>query len=220
MRNGDKTKTETRISQILKVAKRLPFFTLDDLASVETDRAYLKVLLSRYAKSGKVARLKKGMYVSKEYFDLVEKRGRTNSFGEFLVGILYKPSYLSLEYVLHKRGVITESPNIVTAVSRNKTAVFSTPLGTYRYYSIREKLFTGFNTHRDGDYLIFEASLAKALFDFLYFRKYLLREVGAIAALRLNLDAVSTSERNELAEYVRREGSTRMNNILKILWKN
>src|SRR3989344_9639992 len=140
MRNSWKS----QIATILEVAKRLPYFTLDDLASIETNKQYLRVVLSRYARSGKIVRLKKGIYVAKEYLGGIEKSGRLVIYGEFLAGVLYKPSYLSLEYVLHKYGVITESPNVMTVVSRNKTAKFLTPFGLYRYYSIAGGLFTGF----------------------------------------------------------------------------
>lgn len=216
MRNGGNTK----ISKILQVAKGLPVFTLDDLASIETNKAYLRILLSRHVKVGTVVRLKKGLYVTKEYLNGVEKAGRLSVYAEFLAGILYEPSYLSLEYVLYQHSVITESPVTVTAVSRKKTATFRTSFGAYAYHSIAPALFTGFTTKRDGEYLISRASLAKALFDFLYFRKMLLASAEEIKELRLNLDGVSKSDKKELARYIALEGSARMKNIYHILWKN
>ena len=165
MRNGKNSK----ISKIIKVAGQLPVFTLDDLASIETDKRYLRIVLSRYVRSGIVHRLKKGLYVTKEYVDRVEKSGRVHPYAEFLAGVLYEPSYLSLEYVLYQHGLITESPVSVTVVARKKTALFSTPFGTYRYHTIKPSLFTGFTSNRDGDYIIFRASAAKTLFYFLYF---------------------------------------------------
>lgn len=210
---------DSKIGRIIEVASRLPVFTLSDIASMETDRTYLRILLSRYAKSGAITRLKKGMYVTKEYLDTVEKDSHLKSYAEFLVGILYTPSYLSLEYVLHQHSVITESPVAVTAVTRKKTASFSTPFGVYQYHSITPALFTGFSTVRDGDYLIYRASVAKALFDFLYFRKSSLMNVEVIKELRLNLDGLNGNDRKELVRYIALEGSLRMKHIYETLWK-
>ena len=201
------------------VARGLPYFTLDDLASIETDKAYLRILLARHKKRGMLVRLKKGMYVTKEYLDGVEKSGRLQSYAEFLAGILYERSYLGLEYVLHQHGVLTESPVALTVVTRNKTASFKTPFGTYRYHSISPNLFTGFVTGRASEYLISRASLAKALFDLLYFRKAKLPTVEAIKELRLNLDILRESDKKELAHYVALEGSSRMKERCTTLWK-
>lgn len=201
------------------MAGRLPVFTLDDLTSIETDRKYLRVLLSRHVKFGNVIRLKKGMYVARDYLDRLEKSGRTRAYAEFIAGVLYKPSYLSLEHVLYQHGVITELPATVTIVTRKKTAVFTTPFGIYQYHSIKPSLFTGFSSKRDGDYLIFRASLAKALFDFLYFRKGHLINKEVIGELRLNLETFNGEDKRELARYIDLEGTSRMKNIFKTLWK-
>lgn len=201
------------------MAGRLPIFTLDDLASLETNKTYLRTLLARYAKSGVIMRLKKGAYVAKEYLDRVEKTGSLREYAEFLAGVLYEPSYLSLEYILHQRNIITESPVAVTVITRKKTASFKTPFGVYQYHSIAPALFTGFTTKREGDYLIFRASAAKALFDFLYFRKSGLITAAAIKALRLNLGGLRKSDKKELARYIKLEGSSRMKKILETLWK-
>lgn len=216
MRNRENSK----IGRIIEVAKRLPVFTLDDLASIETNKSYLRVLLSRNAKSGNIIRLKKGAYVAKEYLDGVERSGRIRTYAEFLAGILYAPSYLSLEYVLHQHGVITESPVVVTAVTRKKTASFVTPYGTYRYHSIAPTLFTGYTAKHDGEYIIFRASPAKALFDFLYFRKSTIANAEAVRELRLNMDGLTTHDKGELARYIDLEGSVRMKYIYTMLWKN
>lgn len=216
MRNSRNSK----ISQIIEVAKQLPVFTLADLTSIETNRKYLSILLSRYVKSGKVIRLKKGMYVARDYLDQVDKSGRSGIYAEFISGILYEPSYLSLEYVLHQQGVITEMPTALTMVARKKTVSFTTAFGAYRYHSIKSSIFTGFTSKRDGDYLIFRASPAKALFDFLYFRKNNLINEPIIAELRLNLEVFGKNDKRELRRYIELEGSRRMKNIFKILWKN
>ncbi len=210
----------SRIHTILEATKTLPLFTLDDLASMETDKNYLKTLLSRHQKSGSVVRLKKGVYVTKGYIDSVEKTGRMAAYTEFLASALYPPSYVSLETVLHQHGIITELPVVITCVTKNKTFSYSNPLGTYRYHSMRPTLFVGFEDRRDGDYRIARAHLAKALFDYLYFRKQHLSAPTAVGALRLNIDMIDRKQKRELAGYVAVDGSSRMKNILKWLFNH
>lgn len=200
------------------MAKKLPFFTLDDLASMETDRTYLKILLSRHEKSGTVIRLKKGVYVTQAYVDGIERSGRLSEYGEFLAGVLYAPSYLSLEYVLNRHGIMTESTVNVTAVAKKKTAAFRTRFGAYQYHSMAPKLFCGFSTERHGDLYIFRASKAKALFDYLYFRKRHLADEDAILELRLNLEDFSLKDKIELDGYAALEGSERMKIIVRGLF--
>jgi predicted transcriptional regulator of viral defense system len=214
-----RNRANSKIGKIIEVVRKLPVFTLDNLASIETNKKYLRVLLSRHVKSGNVIRLKKGMYVTKDYLDQIEKSGRLHVYAEFLAGILHKPSYLSLEYVLHQHGVITEMPVAVTAIARKKTTSFKTLFGIYQYHSISPALFTGFTTKKDGDYLIYRASLAKALFDFLYFRKSHLKGWEVIEEMRLNLDMLTPNDKRELAKYVEREGSTRMKDVYELLMK-
>lgn len=72
-----------KIGQIISLVKSLPYFTIEDLASFERNKHYLKILFSRYEKLGKLIRLKKGMYVTKDYIDELEKRGEFSNFLDF-----------------------------------------------------------------------------------------------------------------------------------------
>lgn len=213
-----RNRADSKIQNILAKASTLPLFTLDDLASIETDRTYLKILLSRHEKSGGVFRLKKGTYVTRAYVDVIEKSDRVTAYAEFLAGVLYAPSYVSLEYILHQHGIITESPVHITAISKNKTTAFSTRFGRFQYHSIAPKLFCGFTTRRDGDFLIRRASPAKALFDYLYFRKRYIPDERAVEELRLNLDDFGRAEQKEFAGYVVLEGSARMKKIAEMIF--
>lgn len=214
MRNGVKS----NISRIIEKASKLPFFTIADLASMETDRVYLKVLLSRYAKSGRVVRLKKGMYVAREYIHAMEKAGTLSAYPEFLCTILHNPSYLSLEYMLYKHNILTEVPVNVTAVTTKKTASFVNAFGTFVYHSIRADLFCGYDLFTGIDFRFQRARKAKALFDFLYFRKQSIPDKRAAHELRLNVREFNRSETHELARYIKMEGSQKMKNIYGYLF--
>lgn len=219
MRNN----TETKIKRILALTESLPYFTIDDLVSVEKNKNYLKNLFSRQEKKGALVRLKKGVYVTERYFHSRATDREKKFYREFLANILYKPSYLSLEYVLYRHNLITEIPVNFTSVSINKTACFSNKFGRFFYHKIKGPLFCGFDIVNEGGFTILKAAKAKALFDFLYFRKSALIDEKSVEELRLNPEGFLTKDARALEKYINMEGSRRMKDILNLLvklWKH
>ena len=216
IRNVTITKT------IFALVKKLPFFDFSDIAPVEKNRTYLAVLSSRHVKSGRFVRLKKDFYVTKEYVDETQKNGTFNFYLKFLANVLYRPSYLSLEYVLFKHNLITELTVNFTSITTSKTKHFSNNLGKFFYHKIKEGLFTGFDITKEGDFTVLKATKAKALFDFLYLRKNILVDEKSVEELRLNLNNLTAGDMRELKKYVNLEGSGKMKNIFNLLtqlWK-
>lgn len=212
MRNGS-----LRSRQVLTLAGSLPCFGAEDLAPIGEKRAYLNIILSRYARRGEMVHLRKNLYVVRDYLDKVERKGAYSDYVEFIANRLYSPSYQSLEYVLHEHNMLTEIPRSFTSVGLRKTDSFSNELGTFIYHKIKEDLFFGFTILKKGDFSILKATRAKALFDFLYFRKRLLVDGRAVEELRLNLDEFTEDDFEELESYVARERSPRMKEILNWL---
>ena len=196
--------------QISEAIKTLPYFRIEDLISMNKDTHYLKIFVYRLKKRGKIKSIKRGIYVSENYLNLAEKQGIINSYYEFLGNILYQPSYLSAEYVLQKYSILSESVNSFTLVSRKKTNRFLNDFGSFKYYHIKEDLFTGFESKNKNGFLITEATLAKALFDFLYFRKNILNSLDEIKSLRLNLENLKPADLKELKRYIKLEKSKKM----------
>ncbi|HBV57722.1 MAG TPA: hypothetical protein DEB73_00365 [Candidatus Magasanikbacteria bacterium] len=208
-----------KIKHIYDLAKKMPYFGFDDLIGVETDQVYLKILFSRYAKAGKVVRLKKGLYVAKEYLDNLEKKGRLSAYIELVSNILYEPCYLSLDYILYKHNILTEMPVNFTLVSSRKTKTFTNIFGRFFYHKIRKELFCGFTaTRKEGDFMILEATKAKSLFDFIYFRKNILSDKESVKELRLNLGDFTAKDKKELVSYIKIEKSKKMKIIINYLF--
>lgn len=214
MRNDKTPKTRKLISLI----EKLPYFSLDNLSGVEENRTYLRILLSRYEKAGRLVRLKKGIYVASEYIDNAQKKGAFSFYTECISNILYKPSYLSTEYVLYKHSLLTECPNNFTSISTNKTMHFSNKLGNFFYHKVKDALFCGFEIIKENGLIVYKATKAKALFDFLYLRKNFLIDKKAFEELRLNLDNINKSDKKELQKYLDIEGSKQMKQIFSYLF--
>ncbi|TSC95475.1 MAG: hypothetical protein Athens101410_534 [Parcubacteria group bacterium Athens1014_10] len=209
----------SKIEKIIALSKGLPYFTFDAFSTIEKNKTYLKILLSRYEKNNKLIRLKKGIYVNKEYFDQIQKNNTFNFYSEFLSNILYQPSYLSLDYVLYQHNLLTELPVNFTSISKNKTAVFSNKIGNFIYHKVKNELFCGFKIIKNGDFIISKASKAKALFDFLYLRKNILINKKAVEELRLNLGDFNKGDLREFKKYLKIEKSKKMKEISGYLFK-
>ena len=176
----------------------------------------LSANIQRWIKNGKLIQLKKGLYVTKEYYQTI---ANNEAYYEFLANILKKPSYLSMEYVLQKYSMLTESVFAITSVTRKKTRIYQNRIGTFIYSNIKDELFTGFKITNKSGFEIKEASKAKALFDFLYLRLWRVSEISReiIESYRFNLSEMQTEEYLEFESYVILSGLRKFKNLPSIL---
>ena len=188
--------------------------TLQRVIEVEDNSLYSNI--KRWLKGGELVQLKRGVYVTDVYIQsLTEKQ----SYTEFVANILKQPSYLSGEYMLQKYSMLTESVYTVTSVTLKKTGKYENSLGTYIYSNIKEELFTGFKITSKSGYEIKEATKAKSLFDFLYFRLWRLPQItkNYIESLRINLGEMEESDFIEFESYVKLANLKKLNNLTIIL---
>ncbi len=209
---------KTKSEQIIDLARKLPCFTVENFVGVATNKNSLKVLFYRYAKKGEFVRLKKDYYTSKAYLYYINKTNQLDNYSEFISMVLCEPSYLSLDYMLYEYNMLTEMPNNFTSVTKKTTAHFSNQFGNFFYHTIKPNLFCGFEIIKKGDFAIYKATKAKALFDFLYLRKYSIPNKKAAAELRLNLNNFTRADKKEFDGYVKIEGSEKMITIVGYLF--
>ncbi len=195
------------MKDLLKKLYHLAFFTKNDLRILlDAPANTLDSIIFRLSKNGDLIQLKNGYYTTQQYYNQLLPAQRLN-FAEFIAGILYPPSYLSLEYVLTKHNLLTEGVLQYTSVSLKKTNFFENQLGTFTYKNIQKSLFTGFETRYFADNKYYEATKAKALFDYTYYRLSSInpynQHYNFFAEQRINTADLSTSEKKEFQSYVR-----------------
>ena len=189
------------------------FFNKETLSRViESEDDALSANIQRWLKKGNLIQLKKGLYVTKEYY---QSLGDKQAYSEFLANILKKPSYLSCEYVLQKYSILTESVFAITSVSRKKTRSYQNNFGTFVYSNIKDELFTGFKIISKGGFEIKEATKAKALFDFLYLRLWRVTEITKeiIESYRFNLNEITKKDYIEFESYIKLLGLSKFTNL-------
>lgn len=104
-------------------------FSLNDVAMLigESDFKKLNERLNYYVRKGKLLRPRKGIYVKPGYKP------------EELSCTLYTPSYISLEYVLQRAGVVFQYDERITAVSYLSRSV-DVEGRTYAYRKIKGEI--------------------------------------------------------------------------------
>jgi predicted transcriptional regulator of viral defense system len=138
-------------------------FSRDVVSSGKSGQA-VRNQLERWRKSGRVIRLKKGVFI------LADDDRKVELPRPYLANQLYGPSYVSLEYALSYYGLIPERVNDITSVTSRKTMRFTNEAGTFIYRHVKPKAYRGFDMAEGESALrFFIAEPEKAVVDFLYF---------------------------------------------------
>lgn len=204
--------------------KNLPYFNKSTLEEIlEKKGENLNYWVKKLLAQGELVSLKKGLYVSKLYLLSLEKNpALREAYLEYLANILRYPSYISLEYCLAKYGLIPEAIFSFTSVTIKSSRTYKNNLGNFIYRSIKKKLFFGFISNDFEDKKIKIATKAKAIFDFLYFKKFPSQqalEEELLEGLRINWDVLSRKDKREFEKIVLQASSYKMTSILNILKK-
>jgi len=194
--------------------EQLPYFnkvTLGEILGKEGEN--LNYWIKKLLKKGEIIALKKGLYISRLYLlSLAKNPDLREKYFEYLANIIRYPSYISLEYALSKFGVIPEGVYAITSVTTKTGRIYKNKLGSFIYKSIRDDLFSGFSVIDFENKRIKFATKAKALFDFLYFRKK-----GNLENLRINWDQFNENDKQGFKKIVFESGSYKIKKELKKL---
>ena len=131
--------TQTITAKIIESIKDSPYFSIENLKFIsEVSSGYLKIILYRLLKKGYIIRLKKGIYVSKNFINDVKNKNLLSPYLEFMAGKIYQPSYLSLDYILSENEILTEMPKNFTLISAKKTNILTNRFGKFIYHKIKK----------------------------------------------------------------------------------
>ena len=214
--------------KLLEPFDKLPYFTINGFrqlseSGVSPQRA--RETLSRWSRAGHIIPLKRGVYMSRRYY---ESHSSDADFAPAVSAILFPFSYVSLEYVLQRVGVLTEVTYPVTGITMKNTRTIESQVGTFVYRHIKPPLYTGYKNEQYYGITFYRASTAKALFDYLYFRPLLrqdrIRELNLAEDLRFNLGDFTQEMIDEFERYIHLSSSEKMSyifdNIRNHVWRH
>jgi predicted transcriptional regulator of viral defense system len=131
------------------------YFSLMDIRKIAgLEEQTLKVVLSRLVKGGKIKKIGQKFYA----IDLQKV-----DWEKFAVEV-YAPSYLSFEYVLARRGILSQQIQHLILATENRTKIIETPEADIIYHHLNSKVFYGYT--KEADILIAEPE--KAFLDLAY----------------------------------------------------
>lgn len=204
---------------IFKFFEPIPCFTKQNLINYFSGfESALNERIKRALKNERIFELKRGLYVTHVYF---LKEPKKTEFKEFIASKLRYPSYLSLEYVLAKYGLITEATYPLTSITIKTGRSYQNFLGTYLYSNLKKELYFGFKESSFYQNKYFIATKAKAMFDFLYLKRNLGKDLKkeVLFDLRINWDNFSKADFALFRNYILKSKSKKMEKIFKILEK-
>ena len=195
---------------LLEQLKSLPHFSKNTVYQLGLQLGLkdstVNTYISRFLKYKEIIRLRRGLYVSAEFF---EKNRSGVSYSFFLANVIRTPSYVSSWAALQFHNLTTETIHSVTSVTPKVTRAYQTKAGNFAYQSINRGLFSGFSLAK-GKFDFFIASPSKALFDLLYFRTRQFRSAkvknikSLVEELRIDIDEMSEEEREKFCTMIKK----------------
>jgi predicted transcriptional regulator of viral defense system len=210
---------------ILHSFEPFPYFTIESINQMrmveQIRESSIRTALYRWVKAGRVVQLKKGVYMTRRFY---EQHRSDADFSMMVSSILTPHSYISLEFILQRNSILTEVTYPVSAVTSKNTHVIENALGIFNYRHVKEPIYRGFSISEYSGVPFGVASVAKALFDYLYLRNWSgvkrSADFNLAEELRLSLDDFRPSEQIEFGEYVRLSRSRTMEWVLDNLKRN
>jgi predicted transcriptional regulator of viral defense system len=139
------------------------FVTLSSLAQLlELPLPSARIAAGRLEKKGVLWRVGPGLYANRLADPSIEQ----------LAGILWSPSYLSLEWALAFHGISQQKTSEATCVTLHRPRRVQTPLGTLSFVHVAKSLFFGFKKEPVLPGVeSWVAEPEKALLDWIYLRR-------------------------------------------------
>jgi predicted transcriptional regulator of viral defense system len=152
-----------RLTELALTHAHAGVFTRSEVASWVRGTADAEAaLVKRALAAGEVVRICRGVYC-------LASRYRARPVDSLAIAqMIHGPSYVSLEAALAFHGWLPEAVETVTSASADRSRVFQTPIGGFRFDRVPQyKLFAGVcRVLREGDQVAFIATPLKALADY------------------------------------------------------
>jgi predicted transcriptional regulator of viral defense system len=200
----------------------VPYFTINgyrQIANPINAHAYrARVELNRAVEKGSIVRLQKGVYTTRAFY--LDHRNDPE-FTNAISSVIFSNSYVSLESILQRAGILTETTPITTAITTEGNRVIENSIGTFSYRHLKADLYHSYEVRSYFGIQYAEATLSKALFDFFYLKPIAnvirSKDYDLVEDLRLNLGDFPKEYQELFHELCIRSGVSKMKNISDFL---
>jgi len=152
-----------KFEDMIEIVGNEPVFETGLLLAGDIDPLDTRRQLYRWAKAGRIYRLRRDLYVLAPPFQKVKPH-------PFLIANrMARGSYVSRQSALAHYGLIPEYVPVVTSVTTSRPALWETPLGSYDFRHLKVEMFYGYQLlELGGRQQAFVATPEKALLDLVY----------------------------------------------------
>ncbi|HAE85619.1 MAG TPA: hypothetical protein DCG78_03810 [Anaerolineaceae bacterium] len=147
---------------LLQLVGDEPVFESALLLAGDVDPRLIQQQLSRWVRSGKIYKLRRGLYALAPPY---QKR-KPHPF--LVANYLQRGSYVSLQSALAHYSLIPEVTYVTTSVSHSRPERIETPLGVFEFRHVKRELLFGYELQDLGGQSAFIATPEKALLDLIY----------------------------------------------------
>ena len=152
-----------KFSQLVEWVQDEPVFKSSLLKVAGINTRQLELQLVRWASSGRLLKLRRGLYV----LGKLSRKIEPHPF--LLANHLQRGSYVSFQSALAYYDMIPEHVPVVTSATTGRPGTLSTPLGAFMFRHIKPGLFRGFRQVKVAErQFAVVATPEKALVDLLY----------------------------------------------------
>jgi len=194
-----------------------PFLSGGNLALIlDNSSDARQAIIKRALKEESLIRLRRDLY-------LIKDRQESTPVDSFiLAGIIYGPSYISLESALGFHGWIPESVPVTTSAASKRSKEFETPIGTFAYSHIPIAAFSiGLGQYPRQDGVVFIADPWKAIADLIYVQGKSWETMDEVCAdMRIEFDKIDQSDLQLLHYLSEYYPSRKVQTTLKKVIKN
>ena len=138
-------------SNLLEQLKSLPHFSKNTVCQLGKQLGLkdstVNVYISRFLKYKDIIQLKRGLYVSVDFFD---KNRNDVSYSFYLANVIRTPSYVSSWAALQYYNLATEAIHSITSVTLKVTKGYQTKAGNFSYQSISKDFLWIFLWRRES----------------------------------------------------------------------
>lgn len=155
------TLLKSHIVQAELEKRRVGIFTPGEFQAIfNLNLAQTKYFLRRFVVQDLLVCLKRGLYMFL----------RSNISEQEIANRLYQPSYLSLEYVMHQKGVLAEVPYEITSITTKPTRKFEIGDRIFSYTTVKKSQYGSYVVEKINDRPILIATAQKAKEDYDYLK--------------------------------------------------
>jgi predicted transcriptional regulator of viral defense system len=181
-------------------SQEYPVFNIKDIKLAFEKKAisysYIRLMLSKYAKSKKIKRITRGTYTFHD--------------DAIVTGFAFRPFYYGLESALNMLGFSMQGINNIIITTRNvRRGVRSFEGRNYRVQPIKKTYFFGYKLILYNGFWVPVSDLEKTVIDMLYFNIAIRPE--------LHQKIVDNIDKKKLLEYLKRYNSNFKNKVIENL---